>query len=339
MADQDTNVAGSGYGNPYIDSLIWGARWIGRSGHILFRRRSDPDIPGAFGCRLVRLRARRLPPGGPAFRKCLQSRLSGSRQLQRGRHRLVAGPAQLSQGSLGAHDVPDGAMDSGLWLVQRAASEAGLKPGCSRAATAFSPSFMSLATPWPGTSFDGGAEGDADPFPGVTARTGSRRLRTEPGHLDHDELQRRLASCAVESDAYGWEGTPMAFDIAALQELYGANMTFKTGNNTYHCLASTRPARSGPASGMRAASTHQRGRPCRKLHHQSERCAAEGPMPVAMSPGWRDSAAASRSPTASSSKMRSAATAMTSRRQRVRQQIDRRPRQVTRWSTATAPTL
>ena len=32
---------------------------------------------------------------------------------------------------------------------------------------------------------------------------------------------------------YGWVGTPMAFDIAAVQLLYGKNMTTAIGNNTY----------------------------------------------------------------------------------------------------------
>ena len=32
---------------------------------------------------------------------------------------------------------------------------------------------------------------------------------------------------------FGWEGTPMAFDIAALQYLYGANTTTRAGNTTY----------------------------------------------------------------------------------------------------------
>ncbi|MEW6493242.1 MAG: M10 family metallopeptidase [Cyanobacteriota bacterium] len=32
---------------------------------------------------------------------------------------------------------------------------------------------------------------------------------------------------------YGYQGTPMAFDIAAIQYLYGANMSYKTGNDTY----------------------------------------------------------------------------------------------------------
>ena len=32
---------------------------------------------------------------------------------------------------------------------------------------------------------------------------------------------------------YGWSATPMAFDIAAIQLLYGANTTYASGNNTY----------------------------------------------------------------------------------------------------------
>ncbi len=32
---------------------------------------------------------------------------------------------------------------------------------------------------------------------------------------------------------YGYQGTPMAFDIAAIQYLYGANMSYKTGDDTY----------------------------------------------------------------------------------------------------------
>jgi serralysin len=33
--------------------------------------------------------------------------------------------------------------------------------------------------------------------------------------------------------SYGWVGTPMAFDIAALQQKYGANMEHRTGDDTY----------------------------------------------------------------------------------------------------------
>ena len=38
---------------------------------------------------------------------------------------------------------------------------------------------------------------------------------------------------ASSSYGYGWQGTPMALDIAVLQDLYGANMSHNTGNDAY----------------------------------------------------------------------------------------------------------
>ena len=35
------------------------------------------------------------------------------------------------------------------------------------------------------------------------------------------------------ANEYGWQGTLMAFDIALMQQLYGADMTFHAGNDTY----------------------------------------------------------------------------------------------------------
>ena len=35
------------------------------------------------------------------------------------------------------------------------------------------------------------------------------------------------------SRSYGWQGTPMALDIAAVQAVYGANMSFRTGDDAY----------------------------------------------------------------------------------------------------------
>ncbi|HCS70124.1 MAG TPA: hypothetical protein DIW51_09170, partial [Rhodospirillaceae bacterium] len=47
---------------------------------------------------------------------------------------------------------------------------------------------------------------------------------------------------ASPSNNYGWQGTPMAFDIAVLQALYGANMSTNTGNNTYTLFTANQPA-------------------------------------------------------------------------------------------------
>ena len=56
---------------------------------------------------------------------------------------------------------------------------------------------------------------------------------------------------------YGYASTPMAFDIAAVQYLYGVNTTYRTGNDVYLRLRrETSSAPSPPAglpSGMRAA--------------------------------------------------------------------------------------
>ena len=41
------------------------------------------------------------------------------------------------------------------------------------------------------------------------------------------------------SDDYGWEGTLMAFDIAALQALYGANTDYRNGDDTYYLPTAT----------------------------------------------------------------------------------------------------
>ena len=37
----------------------------------------------------------------------------------------------------------------------------------------------------------------------------------------------------ANKEGYGWSGTPMALDIAAIQEIYGANMTHNTGDDLY----------------------------------------------------------------------------------------------------------
>lgn len=39
---------------------------------------------------------------------------------------------------------------------------------------------------------------------------------------------------ASSSDNYGWQGTPMALDIAVIQEIYGANTTYANGDDVYY---------------------------------------------------------------------------------------------------------
>ena len=82
---------------------------------------------------------------------------------------------------------------------------------------------------------DGG--GDSTIFPGVTSSFGdygnndqNQGIFTTMSYNDGWQTQ-----YPSHTDiGYGYQGTPMAFDIAALQILYGANNSYNTGTNTYY---------------------------------------------------------------------------------------------------------
>lgn len=83
---------------------------------------------------------------------------------------------------------------------------------------------------------DGGTNSDATTFPGVTAPFDSygdynlnQGIFTTMSYNDGWPA-RYPAHSAL---GYGWQATPMALDIAAIQAIYGANTTFASGNNTY----------------------------------------------------------------------------------------------------------
>lgn len=83
---------------------------------------------------------------------------------------------------------------------------------------------------------DGGAAADATTFPGVTSAFG------DYGQFD---LNQGIFTTMTYNDGwatqypnhaevnYGWQYTPMALDIAAIQEIYGANTTHASGDSTY----------------------------------------------------------------------------------------------------------
>ena len=83
---------------------------------------------------------------------------------------------------------------------------------------------------------DGGLAGDATTFPGVTGPFGSYGTY---------ELNQGIFTVMSYNDGwpahypghnnygYGWQLSPMALDIAAIQGIYGANMTRATGDNIY----------------------------------------------------------------------------------------------------------
>ena len=72
---------------------------------------------------------------------------------------------------------------------------------------------------------------------GVGVADYRRRFRPQPGRLHDDVLQGRLADSpygqADTNEGYGWLGSLMALDIAVIQDKYGVNEDWATGNDTY----------------------------------------------------------------------------------------------------------
>ena len=82
--------------------------------------------------------------------------------------------------------------------------------------------------------------GSSSVYPGVTSSFGdygdnnlNQGVFTTMSYNDGWVNQFSSHTISNNYAGYGYQGTPMAFDIAALQELYGANDSYQTGNNTY----------------------------------------------------------------------------------------------------------
>ncbi|RYG92644.1 hypothetical protein EU803_00630 [Loktanella sp. IMCC34160] len=82
---------------------------------------------------------------------------------------------------------------------------------------------------------DGGSAGDATNFPGVTSAFGdygdynlNQGIWTTMSYNDGWP-----AEITSGDYTYGWQATPMALDIAAIQAIYGANTTYASGSDTY----------------------------------------------------------------------------------------------------------
>ena len=81
--------------------------------------------------------------------------------------------------------------------------------------------------------------GNSTIFPGVTSSQGdygdnnqNQGIFTTMSYNDGWQTQYPSHNYTTEV-GYGYQGTPMAFDIAALQILYGANNSYNTGTDTY----------------------------------------------------------------------------------------------------------
>jgi len=74
---------------------------------------------------------------------------------------------------------------------------------------------------------------DGDLFPGVSGPLDYGAYALNQGVFTTMSYLDGWRDREPTGDDFGWQGGPMAFDIAAIQSIYGANTTFQSGDDTY----------------------------------------------------------------------------------------------------------
>ena len=220
------NGPGTGYGDPYLDSLIFGVRWqLGTPLNYFFA--SGPDSVGPHPAWTA--------GEEQAFRDALGlyqdiTNLTFVETLDKSQANFVWDKwsnAQIGNGVLGQHDYPfvGGSQIGGDFNYQDSTWQQ-LQQGGDGFVTIIHEIGHGFGLEHP---HDG-----LQKFPGVTGPFNTGALGLNQGIWTtmsyNDGWDQHPAPPAGD---YGFQGTPMAFDVAAMQALYGANMSFNAGDNVY----------------------------------------------------------------------------------------------------------
>ncbi len=256
MATINPATDGSPTGNVYVDSLIWGGSWtsaLGQGATLEYSIVTSADLGG------------RNPTAGVGWSLAETAALQQALDLWAAVADLTfvaAAPdtpdTDLSyllvtdrvmtrltrEGVLGFHEVPDGTEPRPLSGVLNQGgkgwTEAGLALGGYGFVTLVHEIGHGLGLAHP---HDGGGDGETFPGVGNSGDTGRYELNqgiwTVMSYIDGWETQ--YPSHAELG--FGWQATPMAFDIAAIQVIYGANTSHRAGDDTYDL-----PVANGPGS-------------------------------------------------------------------------------------------
>ncbi len=249
MATFNTNIAGAGYGSVYVDALVWGnAGWNVSTGPITWwlagpGEATASDNPGTQTV-MAWTDAERA-----AFREILQlySSVSGL-TFQEAANVQSANLIQWKVGNAafgndttaGDHEVPMSGTHFGnpnslfgrYNYEQLPSWDQNYKGGDGYQTLVHEIGHgLGLAHP-----HDGGDRPDLNVFPGVTGEQvmGDFNLNQSPySTMSYVESFRSLFGSLATEAEYGRNGGLGPFDIAALQRMYGANMTNASGANVY----------------------------------------------------------------------------------------------------------
>ncbi|WP_420860282.1 M10 family metallopeptidase [Marivivens marinus] len=228
--------------DPWIDSLVWGGHWTDAGGIVTITYSIESGTPpsGLFDT---------TGDGAAWFAyeiAALQAAYAAWEAVANIEFQLVTSNANIENwlgsaaqvGALGWHNIPinNAAMPLyGVFNYEGTGwTSSGLESGGYGFVTLIHEIGHGLGLAHP---HDGGSSIDATNFPGVTSPFGdfgdydlNQGIWTTMSYNDGWQTEYPTFFDAN----YGWQATPMALDIAAIQELYGANTTHASGNDTYN---------------------------------------------------------------------------------------------------------
>jgi serralysin len=242
MANIRTSVSGLGYGSVYIDSLIWGkTAWDAASGPITYYfGQTAADLATASAANqheAVELDAAGLNSWSAAENNAFQYALS----LFSSVCQLTFAPVASAESAdivwwktglgdyvLGMHETPAEGQIWGYFNPDIPSYWGNLQPGGGGLTTIIHELGHALGLAHP---HDGGGEPNATTFPGIPWwETGDRGLSQGIWSvMSYNDGY----DGAAQSPLFGGQAGLGAFDIAALQALYGANMSTQTGDDIY----------------------------------------------------------------------------------------------------------
>lgn len=217
MATVDFSPQDSGYDNAFLDSLIWGSRWV--DGPITYRFVDSGDQTWS-------------DTEKAAFRKAFamfqnitnmtfQEVFSGDANLM---EYQVPGSTWFNPGTYADHEYPNDGVATGRFNVDHP-SWPDLRVGSDGFQTIIHELGHALGLEHP-------HDGDQT-FPGAAnGSVGTNGLNQ--GIWTMMSYNNGWSVEPAPNSESGFNGMPMAFDIAALQRLYGVDTTYKTGDNPYN---------------------------------------------------------------------------------------------------------
>ena len=245
MATQVTTNAGSGYGNVYIDSLIWGnASWsTDEAVNVGFWTGASPvwggDTSDAWSTSEIFAFEQVLDNYAAVSNLTFNTVTPSESTDISNTTDIIWYQGNNSEfdlsGAFGWHEVPDGSLITqgfGYWIGGYFNIDENSWNNLTQGSYGYLTILhelghaMGLAHP-----HDGG--GDGDLFPGVTSSGDTGDYALNQGIWTTMTYVGGWTVEPTSTDDYGWQMTLMAFDIAALQVIYGANNSYQTGDNTY----------------------------------------------------------------------------------------------------------